>query len=152
MRNLVTKEENSTPSFASMDRTYGDALYSRDWEEILLLLWQGGHTPVGIFLSPWRVLPNWGRVCGALLGSVLALGLGPRPWASYYAQTAGGSAWALGCTVHFGSPLAIYARQWSPRPHAVVVPCIDSSKEWTRGEPIMISRGRCNTQNMILKI
>jgi hypothetical protein len=24
-----------------MDRTYEDALYSRDWEEVLLLLWQG---------------------------------------------------------------------------------------------------------------
>jgi hypothetical protein len=52
MRNLVTKEENSTPSFAFMDRTYGDALYSRDWEEVLLLLWQDGHTRVDIFLSP----------------------------------------------------------------------------------------------------
>jgi hypothetical protein len=40
------------PSFAFMGRTYGDALYSRDWEEVLLLLWQGGHTRVGIFLSP----------------------------------------------------------------------------------------------------
>jgi hypothetical protein len=52
-----------------MDRTYRDALYSRDWEEALLQLWQGGHTQVS----------NWGRVYGALLGSVLALGLGPRP-------------------------------------------------------------------------
>jgi hypothetical protein len=43
---------NPPPNFASMDRTYGDALYSRDWEEVLLLLWQGGHTRVGIFLSP----------------------------------------------------------------------------------------------------
>jgi hypothetical protein len=34
------------PSFASMDRTYGDALYSRDWEEAPLQLWQGGHTQV----------------------------------------------------------------------------------------------------------
>ena len=40
------------PSFAFMDRTYGDALYSRDWEEVLLLLWQGGHTRVVIFPSP----------------------------------------------------------------------------------------------------
>jgi hypothetical protein len=40
------------PSFAFMDRTYGDALYSRDWEEVLLLLWQGGHTRVSILLSP----------------------------------------------------------------------------------------------------
>jgi hypothetical protein len=39
-------------SFASMDRTYRDALYSRDWEEVLLLLWQGGHTRVGLFPSP----------------------------------------------------------------------------------------------------
>jgi hypothetical protein len=39
-------------SFALMGRTYGDALYSRDWEEVLLLLWQGEHTRVGIFLSP----------------------------------------------------------------------------------------------------
>jgi hypothetical protein len=29
------------PSFAFMCRTYGDALYSMDWEEVLLLLWQG---------------------------------------------------------------------------------------------------------------
>jgi hypothetical protein len=40
------------PSFASMGRTYGDALCSRDWEEALLQLWQGGHTRVGIFPSP----------------------------------------------------------------------------------------------------
>jgi hypothetical protein len=40
------------PSFAFMGRTYGDALYSRDWEEVLLLLLQGGHTRAGIFLSP----------------------------------------------------------------------------------------------------
>jgi hypothetical protein len=40
------------PSFAFMGRTYEDALYSRDWVEVLLLLWQGGHTRVGIFLSP----------------------------------------------------------------------------------------------------
>jgi hypothetical protein len=40
------------PSFAFMGRTYVDALYSKDWEDTLLLLWQGGHTPVGIFLSP----------------------------------------------------------------------------------------------------
>jgi hypothetical protein len=40
------------PSFAFMGRTYEDALYSRDWEEVLLLLWQGGHTRVGIFPSP----------------------------------------------------------------------------------------------------
>jgi hypothetical protein len=39
-------------SFALMGRTYGDALYSRDWEEVLLLLWQGGHTRVDIVLSP----------------------------------------------------------------------------------------------------
>jgi hypothetical protein len=46
------KEENQPPSFAFMDRTYEDALYSRDWEDVLLLLWQGGHTWVGIFPSP----------------------------------------------------------------------------------------------------
>jgi hypothetical protein len=40
------------PSFAFMGRTYGDALYSRDWEEVLLLLLQGGHTQAGIFRSP----------------------------------------------------------------------------------------------------
>jgi hypothetical protein len=39
-----------------------------------------------------RLLPNWGRVCGALLGSVIALGLGPRPGAPYYARIAGGNA------------------------------------------------------------
>jgi hypothetical protein len=27
------------PSFAFMDRTYRDALYSKDWEEVLRLLW-----------------------------------------------------------------------------------------------------------------
>jgi hypothetical protein len=37
------------PSFASMGRTYGGALYSRDWAEALLQLWQAGHTRVGIF-------------------------------------------------------------------------------------------------------
>jgi hypothetical protein len=40
------------PNFAFMDRTYRDALYSRDWIEVLLLLWQRGHTRVGIFPSP----------------------------------------------------------------------------------------------------
>jgi hypothetical protein len=62
------------------------------WEEALLQLWQGGHTRVGILSSPLRVLPNWGRVCGALLGSVLALGLGPRPRVPYYARIIGDSA------------------------------------------------------------
>jgi hypothetical protein len=37
---------------ASMDRTYGDALCSRGWEEALLQLWQGRHTRVGILPSP----------------------------------------------------------------------------------------------------
>ena len=37
---------------APMDRTYGDALCSRGWEETLLQLWQGGHTRVGILPSP----------------------------------------------------------------------------------------------------
>jgi hypothetical protein len=40
------------PSFAFMGRTYKDDLYSRDWEEVLLLLWQGGHTRVSILPSP----------------------------------------------------------------------------------------------------
>jgi hypothetical protein len=40
------------PSFASMDRIYGDALCSRDCEDVLLQLWQGGHTRVGILPSP----------------------------------------------------------------------------------------------------
>jgi hypothetical protein len=34
---------------APMDRTYGDAL---GWEGVLLQLWQGGHTRIGISLSP----------------------------------------------------------------------------------------------------
>jgi hypothetical protein len=38
--------------FVFMGKTYIDALYSRDWEEALLLLWQGGHTRAGIFPSP----------------------------------------------------------------------------------------------------
>ena len=46
----ATKTE--PPNFASIGRTYGDALCSRDWEEALLQLWHGGHTRVGIFLSP----------------------------------------------------------------------------------------------------
>jgi hypothetical protein len=37
---------------APMDRTYGDALCFRGWEEALLHFWQGGHTRVGIFPSP----------------------------------------------------------------------------------------------------
>jgi hypothetical protein len=61
MRNLVTRKKTQPPSFAFMDRTYRDALYSRDWEEVLLLLWQGGHTRAGIFPSPRRVLLNWGE-------------------------------------------------------------------------------------------
>jgi hypothetical protein len=51
-----------------------------------------------------------GRVCGALLGSVLAVGLGPGPRAPYYARSAGDGARALGCIVHFRSPLAICVR------------------------------------------
>jgi hypothetical protein len=46
------KGKTHPPSFASMGRTYGDALYSRDWEEVLLLLWPGRHTRVGKFPSP----------------------------------------------------------------------------------------------------
>jgi hypothetical protein len=47
------KERNlNPPSFAFMGRTYGDALYSKDWEEVLLLLLQGGHTQASIFPSP----------------------------------------------------------------------------------------------------
>jgi hypothetical protein len=46
------KGRKLNPSFAFMDRTYEDALYSRDWEEVLLLLWQGGHTRAVIFPSP----------------------------------------------------------------------------------------------------
>jgi hypothetical protein len=44
--------ELNPASVALMGRTYGDALYSRDWEEVLLLLWQGGHTRVSILPSP----------------------------------------------------------------------------------------------------
>jgi hypothetical protein len=39
-----------------------------------------------------KVLPSWGRACGALLGSEFALELGPRLQTSYYARTFGGSA------------------------------------------------------------
>jgi hypothetical protein len=44
--------KTQSPGFASMGRTYGDALCSRDWEEALLQLWKGRHTRVDIFLSP----------------------------------------------------------------------------------------------------
>jgi hypothetical protein len=37
---------------APTDRTYGDALCSKGWEEAFLQLWPGGHTRVGIFPSP----------------------------------------------------------------------------------------------------
>jgi hypothetical protein len=33
-------------------KTYGDALYSRGWGEVLCYLWQGGRIRGGIFLSP----------------------------------------------------------------------------------------------------
>jgi hypothetical protein len=47
-----TKEKPQPLRLAPMDRTYGDALCSRGCGEALLHLWQGGHTRVGIFLSP----------------------------------------------------------------------------------------------------
>jgi hypothetical protein len=47
------KKKKTLPlRFAPMDRTYGDALCSRDLEEALLQLWQGGHTRAGILPSP----------------------------------------------------------------------------------------------------
>jgi hypothetical protein len=46
------KKKTQPLKLAPMDRTYGDALYSRDWEETLLQLWQGEHTRVGILPSP----------------------------------------------------------------------------------------------------
>jgi hypothetical protein len=45
-------KKTQPPSFASMGRTYGDGLCSRDWEEALLQLWRGGHTRVDILPSP----------------------------------------------------------------------------------------------------
>jgi hypothetical protein len=44
--------KTQSPSFASMGRTYRDALCSRDREEALLQLWQDGHTRVDILPSP----------------------------------------------------------------------------------------------------
>jgi hypothetical protein len=35
-----------------MGKTYGDALYSRGWGEVLRYLWRGGRTRGGISLSP----------------------------------------------------------------------------------------------------
>jgi hypothetical protein len=46
------KKKTQPLKLAPMDRTYGDALCSRGWEEPFLELWQGGHTRVGIFPSP----------------------------------------------------------------------------------------------------
>jgi hypothetical protein len=62
---------------APMDRNYRDAIevrkgYSFSRSRMVTL---GSTCP----LSPWRVLPSWGSVCGALLSLVLAVGLGPEP-------------------------------------------------------------------------
>jgi hypothetical protein len=46
------REENRTPNSVFTGKTYRDALYSRDWEEVLRQLWRGGRTKGGIFPSP----------------------------------------------------------------------------------------------------
>ena len=66
---LITKKKIAP--ILTKDRTYGGALYSMDWAEALLL-WRGKRTWAGIFLTPRRVPPSWGRACEALRGSGFA--------------------------------------------------------------------------------
>jgi hypothetical protein len=80
MHNLVTKEENSTP------------LVSLLWEELTEVLYVPGNgkrhsfscrkanTPGSAYFRHLEgSFPTGGRVCEALLSSVLTFGLGPQP-------------------------------------------------------------------------
>jgi hypothetical protein len=48
----LAKKRTAVPSFPFTGRTYGGVLCSMGWAGTLLQLWRGGHTQVGILLSP----------------------------------------------------------------------------------------------------
>jgi hypothetical protein len=48
---LSYKGRKLNPQACFYGKTYRDVVCSRDWEEALLQLWQGGHTRVGILSS-----------------------------------------------------------------------------------------------------
>jgi hypothetical protein len=115
MRYLVTKGKQIRPlRLAPMDRTYRDALAP------------GGGTPSVVARrspSGWRIPvtlkgpSQLGESCGALLGLVLAVGLGPDPG---FPSAFDERALIFGCG-HF---------------------CMNLSEVWTRGESRRVSGGR----------
>jgi hypothetical protein len=137
----LQRKNTQPPSFASMDRTYGDALCSRDWAEALLQLWQGGHTgrhisvtlkgPSQLGESLWN--PSRFSTCLRTRSPTLSSLLCTNRW--WYRL----SAW-LYCAFRIAARhLRSSMKSTSSRRSCSY---IDSSKDWTRGEPIMISRGR----------